>query len=61
MNSGPQHPAAHGVLRSRPRTKRGSRRTADPHIDYYTVYRKVIEHRTYLQALPFLIVLTMFL
>ncbi|KAI9168230.1 ndufs2, NADH ubiquinone oxidoreductase 49 kd subunit [Blastocladiella emersonii ATCC 22665] len=54
VNFGPQHPAAHGVLRLILEL-RGERITrADPHIGLlHRGTEKLIEYKTYLQALPY--------
>lgn len=54
MNFGPQHPAAHGVLRLVLELNGEIIERADPHIGLlHRGTEKLIEHRTYLQALPF--------
>jgi len=54
MNFGPQHPAAHGVLRLVLDLKGEVVERADPHIGLlHRGTEKLIEYRTYLQALPY--------
>jgi NADH dehydrogenase (ubiquinone) Fe-S protein 2 len=54
LNFGPQHPAAHGVLRLVVELLGESVVRADPHIGLlHRGTEKLIEHRTYLQALPY--------
>jgi len=54
MNFGPQHPAAHGVLRLILQTKGEQVFSADPHIGLlHRGTEKLIEHKTYTQALPY--------
>jgi NADH dehydrogenase (ubiquinone) Fe-S protein 2 len=54
MNFGPQHPAAHGVLRLVLSLEGEVIQRADPHIGLlHRGTEKLIEHRTYLQALPY--------
>lgn len=54
MNFGPQHPAAHGVLRLVLELKGEVVERADPHIGLlHRGTEKLIEHKTYLQALPY--------
>jgi NADH dehydrogenase I D subunit len=54
MNFGPQHPAAHGVLRLVLELKGEVVKRADPHIGLlHRGTEKLIEHKTYLQALPY--------
>lgn len=54
MNFGPQHPAAHGVLRLVLELNGEVVERADPHIGLlHRGTEKLIEQRTYLQALPF--------
>ena len=54
MNFGPQHPAAHGVLRLVLELKGEIVVSADPHIGLlHRGTEKLIEHKTYLQALPY--------
>jgi len=54
MNFGPQHPAAHGVLRLILELQGEVVKNADPHIGLlHRGTEKLIEHKTYLQALPY--------
>lgn len=54
MNFGPQHPAAHGVLRLVLELKGEVIERADPHIGLlHRGTEKLIEHKTYIQALPY--------
>mmetsp|Transcript_43164 Transcript_43164/g.168996 ORF Transcript_43164/g.168996 Transcript_43164/m.168996 type:complete len:412 (+) Transcript_43164:160-1395(+) len=54
INFGPQHPAAHGVLRLVLHCKGEFIEAADPHIGLlHRGTEKLIEHKTYLQALPY--------
>ena len=54
MNFGPQHPAAHGVLRLILEMDGEVIERADPHIGLlHRGTEKLIEHKTYLQALPY--------
>lgn len=54
INFGPQHPAAHGVLRLVLDLKGEIVQRADPHIGLlHRGTEKLIEHKTYLQALPY--------
>jgi NADH dehydrogenase (ubiquinone) Fe-S protein 2 len=54
LNFGPQHPAAHGVLRLILKLSGEVVRHADPHIGFlHRGTEKLIEHKTYLQALPY--------
>src|SRR6201746_432318 len=54
INFGPQHPAAHGVLRLILEMDGEVVERADPHIGLlHRGTEKLIEHRTYLQALPY--------
>jgi len=54
MNFGPQHPAAHGVLRLVLELDGESVQKADPHIGLlHRGTEKLIEFKTYLQALPY--------
>ena len=54
MNFGPQHPAAHGVLRLVLELDGEVIVKADPHIGLlHRGTEKLIEHRNYLQALPY--------
>lgn len=55
LNFGPQHPAAHGVLRLVLEMDGEVIERADPHIGLlHRGTEKLIEHKTYLQALPYL-------
>jgi NADH dehydrogenase I D subunit len=54
INFGPQHPAAHGVLRLVLEMKGELVERADPHIGLlHRGTEKLIEYKTYLQALPY--------
>jgi NADH-quinone oxidoreductase subunit D len=54
MNFGPQHPAAHGVLRLVLEMDGEVIERADPHIGLlHRGTEKLIEHKTYLQAVPY--------
>jgi NADH:ubiquinone oxidoreductase subunit D len=54
MNFGPQHPAAHGVLRLVLELDGEVVQRVDPHIGLlHRGTEKLIEHKTYLQALPY--------
>jgi len=54
LNFGPQHPAAHGVLRLVLEINGEFVERADPHIGLlHRGTEKLIEYRTYLQALPY--------
>lgn len=54
MNFGPQHPAAHGVLRLILEMDGEVIERADPHIGFlHRGTEKLIEHKTYLQAIPY--------
>jgi NADH dehydrogenase (ubiquinone) Fe-S protein 2 len=54
MNFGPQHPAAHGVLRLVLELNGETVVRADPHIGLlHRGTEKLIEYKTYLQALPY--------
>ena len=54
MNFGPQHPAAHGVLRLVLELDGEIVERADPHIGLlHRGTEKLIEYKTYLQALPY--------
>lgn len=54
INFGPQHPAAHGVLRLILEMDGEVVDRADPHIGLlHRGTEKLIEHKTYLQALPY--------
>ena len=55
MNFGPQHPAAHGVLRLVLELDGEIIERADPHIGLlHRATEKLAENRTYLQALPYM-------
>src|SRR4249920_30465 len=55
MNFGPQHPAAHGVLRLVLELDGEIIERADPHSGLlHRATEKLAEHRTYLQALPYM-------
>lgn len=54
LNFGPQHPAAHGVLRLVLEMDGEVVERADPHIGLlHRGTEKLVEHKTYLQALPY--------
>jgi NADH-quinone oxidoreductase subunit D len=54
INFGPQHPAAHGVLRLVLDLDGEVVERADPHIGFlHRGTEKLIEHKTYLQAIPY--------
>jgi NADH-quinone oxidoreductase subunit D len=54
LNFGPQHPAAHGVLRLILEMDGEVVNKADPHIGLlHRGTEKLIEHKTYLQAVPY--------
>ena len=54
INFGPQHPAAHGVLRLVLELQGEVVQRADPHIGLlHRGTEKLIEHKNYLQALPY--------
>lgn len=54
INFGPQHPAAHGVLRLILELDGEVVERADPHIGFlHRATEKLIEHKTYLQAVPY--------
>jgi NADH dehydrogenase (ubiquinone) Fe-S protein 2 len=54
LNFGPQHPAAHGVLRLIVKLQGEWVKQADPHIGLlHRGTEKLIEFKTYLQALPY--------
>jgi NADH dehydrogenase (ubiquinone) Fe-S protein 2 len=54
INFGPQHPAAHGVLRLILELRGEVIERADPHIDLlHRGTEKLLEHKTYIQALPY--------
>jgi len=55
LNFGPQHPAAHGVLRLVLERDGEVVERADPHIGLlHRGTEKLVEHKTYTQALPYL-------
>ena len=55
MNFGPQHPAAHGVLRLVLEMDGEVIERADPHIGLlHRATEKLAEHKTFLQALPYM-------
>jgi NADH-quinone oxidoreductase subunit D len=55
LNFGPQHPAAHGVLRLILEMNGEVIERADPHIGLlHRGTEKLMEHKTYLQAVPYL-------
>ncbi len=55
LNFGPQHPAAHGVLRLVLELDGEVVQRADPHIGMlHRATEKLVEHKTYLQALPYM-------
>src|SRR5476649_2167646 len=54
MNFGPQHPAAHGVLRMVMELDGEIVQRIDPHIGLlHRGTEKLIEYKTYLQAIPY--------
>ena len=54
MNFGPQHPAAHGVMRLVLEMDGETIERADPHIGLlHRGTEKLIEYKTYLQAIPY--------
>ena len=54
LNFGPQHPAAHGVLRLVLEMDGEVVERADPHIGLlHRGTEKLIEYKTYMQALPY--------
>ena len=54
MNFGPQHPAAHGVLRLVVEMDGEIVERCDPHIGLlHRGTEKLIEYKTYLQAMPY--------
>jgi len=54
LNVGPQHPATHGVLRLILEMDGEIVERADPHIGLlHRGTEKLIEHKTYLQAVPY--------
>ena len=55
LNFGPQHPAAHGVLRLILELDGEVVQRADPHIGLlHRATEKLAEHKTYIQALPYM-------
>src|SRR3569832_1981860 len=55
MNFGPQHPAAHGVLRLVLELDCEAIQRADPHIGLlHRATEKLAEHKTYIQSLPYM-------
>ena len=55
LNFGPQHPAAHGVLRLVVELDGEVVERAEPHIGLlHRGTEKLIEYKTYLQAVPYL-------
>ena len=55
MNFGPQHPAAHGVLRLVLELDGEVIERADPHIGLlHRATEKLAEHKTYVQSLPYM-------
>ena len=55
INLGPQHPAAHGVLRLVVEMSGEVVQRCDPHIGLlHRGTEKLIEHKTYLQAMPYM-------
>jgi NADH-quinone oxidoreductase subunit D len=55
LNFGPQHPAAHGVLRLVLELDGEVIQRADPHIGLlHRATEKLAEHRTYMQTLPYM-------
>src|SRR2546427_10697417 len=55
LNFGPQHPAAHGVLRLVLELDGEVIMRADPHIGLlHRATEKLAEHKTYIQALPYM-------
>ena len=54
MNFGPQHPAAHGVLRLILELQGEVVKKADPHVGLlHRGTEKLIENKTYMQAVPY--------
>lgn len=54
LNFGPQHPAAHGVLRLVVQLNGELVERADPHVGFlHRGTEKLIEYRTYLKSLPY--------
>src|SRR3546814_1150073 len=55
INFGPQHPAAHGVLRMVMELDGEINERVDPHVGLlHRGTEKLIEYKTYLQALPYI-------
>src|SRR3989454_1181914 len=55
LNFGPQHPAAHGVLRLVLELDGEVIQRADPHIGLlHRAIEKLAEHKTYLQSVPYM-------
>lgn len=55
INFGPQHPAAHGVLRLILSLNGEVIKKSDPHIGLlHRGTEKLMEHKTYMQALPYM-------
>src|SRR5256885_15011242 len=55
LNFGPQHPAAHGVLRLVLELDGEVIQRADPHIGLlHRATEKLAEHKTYLQSVPYM-------
>ena len=55
LNLGPQHPAAHGVLRLVLELDGEVVQRADPHIGLlHRGTEKLAEHKTFLQSLPYM-------
>ena len=55
LNFGPQHPAAHGVLRLVLKMLGETIKEVDPHIGLlHRGTEKLLEYKTYLQGLPYL-------
>ena len=55
INFGPQHPAAHGVLRMVMELDGEVIERVDPHVGLlHRGTEKLMEHKTYLQAVPYL-------
>ena len=55
LNFGPQHPAAHGVLRLVLELDGEVVQRADPHVGLlHRATEKLAEHKTYIQSLPYM-------
>jgi NADH:ubiquinone oxidoreductase subunit D len=55
LNFGPQHPAAHGVLRLVLELDGEVMQRADPHIGLlHRATEKLAEHKTFIQSLPYM-------